>query len=332
MKFIQSDVRWGIVGCGNVCEVKSGPAFQKVAGSSLVAVMRRNGKKARDYALRHNVPKFYSDAQELIDDPDVNAVYIATPPSFHEELTIRSLQAGKPVYVEKPVTVHSQSLNRMIEASRAYNLPVTVAHYRRALPLYQHVKSLIQEGQLGKVRLILITLLQPVSSDLIAITDESWRTVPSLSGGGLFHDLSPHQLDILYWIFGAPKDTEGWSVNQSKLYDAPDLVTLQAIYGEDVFLRGVWSFNVPNEASEDKCQIIGDQGMVSFPFFRPPVLQIHREGKVHTMEFTYPPNIQQPMIDAVVKFFKGQGPNPCSLEDALVSMEMMDTTNSVLTI
>ena len=76
-------VKWGIIGCGDVTEVKSGPAFNKVKNSSLVAVMRRDGEKARDYAHRHNVPKWYSDAEALINDPDVNAVYVATPPSSH---------------------------------------------------------------------------------------------------------------------------------------------------------------------------------------------------------------------------------------------------------
>lgn len=326
MKFINGDLKWGILGCGNVCEVKSGPAFSKVNSSTLVAVMRRDADKARDFARRHNVPKSYDNAQQLIDDPNVNAIYIATPPASHEELTLRSLQAGKPVYVEKPVTVNSRSLERMIEASHQYKLPVTVAHYRRALPLYIKVKNMVEQGTLGKIRLILITLMQPSDSHLIAITDENWRTNPALSGGGLFHDLSPHQLDILYWIFGAPKHVRGWSANQANLYDAPDLAFLEATYQNDIYLRGTWCFNVAASASAEKCEIIGDKGMVSFPFFHKPVLEIKTETGSDIMEFNYPENIQLPMITDVTKFFRGEGPNPCSLEDALVSMKMMDTT------
>ena len=326
MKFINNDVKWGIIGCGNVCEVKSGPAFGKIKGSSLAAVMRRNVNKARDYAQRHGVPKFYDNAEQLIDDPDINAVYIATPPASHEEYTIRSLQAGKPVYIEKPVTVNSQSLGRMIEASHKYDLPVTVAHYRRALPLYQKVRALIKEGVLGEIRLVLITLLQSASSELIAVTDENWRTNPILSGGGLFHDLSPHQLDILYWLFGEPKEVKGWSANQGKLYNAPDLAFLEAAYKDNIYFKGVWSFNAAQSASADKCEIIGSKGMVSFPFFHNPILQISTDAGSEAIAFTYPEHIQQPMITEVVNFFKGDGPNPCSLEEALVSMKMMDTT------
>ena len=96
-------IRWGIIGCGNVTEVKSGPGFQKAKNSALVAVMRRNGALAEDYARRHNVPRWTDDAQALIDDPEVDAVYVATPPAFHIEYTIQAARAGKPVYVEKPL-------------------------------------------------------------------------------------------------------------------------------------------------------------------------------------------------------------------------------------
>src|SRR5205085_8185937 len=100
-------INWGIIGCGDVTEVKSGPAFNKVKNSSLVAVMRRNAVKAKDYAQRHNVPKWYTDANDLIADPKINAIYIATPPSSHEKYTLAVLDAGKPVYVEKPMSIDS---------------------------------------------------------------------------------------------------------------------------------------------------------------------------------------------------------------------------------
>src|SRR4051812_958457 len=96
-------INWGIIGCGDVTELKSGPAFNKVTNSSLIAVMRRNAAKAKDYALRHNVPKWHNDANKLINDLEVNAIYIATPPSSHEAYALAAINAGKPVYVEKPM-------------------------------------------------------------------------------------------------------------------------------------------------------------------------------------------------------------------------------------
>ncbi|HVF97123.1 MAG TPA: Gfo/Idh/MocA family oxidoreductase, partial [Flavisolibacter sp.] len=129
-------IQWGIIGCGNVTEVKSGPAFNKIPHSKLVAVMRRNAAKAQDYAQRHNVEKWYSDASELINDRDVNAVYIATPPSSHEAYTIEALNAGKPVYVEKPMATDAASAQRMSDAAKSTGVKLSVAHYRRAQPLF----------------------------------------------------------------------------------------------------------------------------------------------------------------------------------------------------
>src|SRR5687767_13456988 len=116
-------IRWGIIGCGDVCEVKSGPGFQKADNSTLVAVMRRDGDKARDFAVRHGVPKWYDDAQKLIDDPEVDAVYGATPPSSHEEYAVRVALSGKPVYVEKPMACTHQQCLRMIEAAQIAQTP-----------------------------------------------------------------------------------------------------------------------------------------------------------------------------------------------------------------
>jgi 1,5-anhydro-D-fructose reductase (1,5-anhydro-D-mannitol-forming) len=326
MKSITQALTWGIIGCGDVCEVKSGPAFNKVPNSSLVAVMRRDGKKAKDYADRHHVAKFYDDAADLIADKDINAIYIATPPASHEEYAIQAMRAGKPVYIEKPVSLNSESCKRMIDASDKYQVKASVAHYRRGLPLFKKVRSLVNEGAIGEVRLIKLNTLQAPSSKIITQTDDNWRVNPAISGGGLFHDLAPHQLDILYWIFGEPEKVIGQSLNQSNQYQAPDLTSVMAVYRKNILLNGVWAFSVSASAADETCQLIGDKGMMSFSFFRKSEIMLQTDAGVQKLEFDYPENIQQPMIDAVVKFFRGEGPNPCSLQEAHVIMEMMDQT------
>src|SRR5690554_2520017 len=135
MKIIKdSTVKWGVIGVGIVCEVKSAPAMQLVKGSELVAVMRRDGEKAKDFALRHGVSKWYQDAEELINDPEVNAIYIATPPHAHAEMTRKAALAGKPVYVEKPMARTYQECQEMINCCNEAKVPLFVAYYRRALP------------------------------------------------------------------------------------------------------------------------------------------------------------------------------------------------------
>lgn len=324
MKNINGTVNWGIIGCGDVCEVKSGPAFNKVANSKLMAVMRRNFEKAKDFAQRHGVAKYFSDAAELINDPEVNAVYIATPPSSHEAYLEMSLKAGKPVYVEKPVTVNSASVERMMEMEKRYDGKVSVAHYRRGLPLFNKIKQLVNDGAIGKAKLILLRTLQPPSGKIIAQTEDNWRINPEISGGGLFHDLSPHQLDIIYWIFGAPQQAFVQTANQVKLYNAPDLTIVQLAFVNDIYFNGVWNFNVAETATADLCEIIGDKGSIHFSFFRVSNIELITDTGTAVFELEYPINIQQPHINNVVKFFRGEGANPCTLEEALITMGVMD--------
>ena len=327
MKNISGIVNWGIIGCGDVCEVKSGPAFNKVADSKLVAVMRRNLDKAKDFAERHGVPKYYAEAAELINDKEVNAIYIATPPSSHESYLEMALKAGKPVYVEKPVTVNSASVQRMMEMEKKYDGKVSVAHYRRGLPLFNKIKQLVKDGAIGKVKLILLRTLQPPVSKIITQTEDNWRINPEISGGGLFHDLSPHQLDIMYWIFGMPQQTHVHTANQGKFYNAPDFTMAQIAFANDIYFDGVWNFNVAETSASDSCEIIGDKGSIRFSFFRVSAIELNTSAGTEIFELEYPVNIQQPHINNVVKFFRGEGVNPCSLEEALVTMNVMDKAN-----
>ena len=324
MKNINGTVNWGIIGCGDVCEVKSGPAFNKISNSKLIAVMRRNRDKAKDFAQRHGVPKYYDNAVELVNDSEINAIYIATPPSSHESYLEMALKAGKPVYVEKPVTINSASLERMMEMEKLYDCKVSVAHYRRGLPLFNKIKQLVNEGTIGKVKLILLRTLQPPVSKIITQTDDNWRINPDISGGGLFHDLSPHQLDIMYWIFGAPQQSYVQAANQGKLFNVPDLTMVQLAFANDIYFNGVWDFNVTETATADLCEIIGDKGTIRFSFFRVSTIELTTVAGIETSELEYPANIQQPHINNVVKFFRGEGDNPCTLEDALPTMRVMD--------
>lgn len=145
-------VNWGIVGCGNVCERKSGPAMYKTPHSALAAVMRRDAEKAADFARRHNVPKSYTDAAALIADPEVDIVYVATPPGTHRELAVQALEAGKPVYVEKPMAMNHAECLEMIAAAEKAGQKLFVAYYRRALPYFLKVKELLDGGSVGQPR------------------------------------------------------------------------------------------------------------------------------------------------------------------------------------
>jgi predicted dehydrogenase len=316
-------INWGIIGCGNVTERKSGQAYNKVPNSKLVAVMRRNAEKAADYAARHNVDRWYADADALLNDTEVNAVSIATPPAYHLEYALDALKKGLNVYVEKPVTRTAHEAQAMADAVKQYNGKLTVAHYRRALPMFLYVKDLLVKNAIGDVRTVQIRMWKSSKPDLIAESESNWRVQPELSGGGYFHDLAPHQLDLMLYFFGEPEKYHGYSLNQSNLYPADDHVCGELIFKNKVVVNGSWSFNVAESQAVDLCEMIGTKGRITFPFFG-SFVSWQNETEEKTMSFTHPEHIQQPMIEKIVQYFRGEGPNPCPIEEAVKLMQVMD--------
>ncbi|MGI4803348.1 MAG: Gfo/Idh/MocA family protein [Janthinobacterium lividum] len=316
-------IKWGIIGCGNVTEKKSGPAFNKVPDSELVAVMRRDAAKAEDYARRHQVPKWYSNADDLINDPEVNAIYIATPPLQHEDYASKAMAAGKPVYVEKPVTVSADAAKRMLVASEKYQQKIAVAHYRRQQPVFLKLKELLASKAIGDVRFADLKMLQPPKSTLIAASEENWRVNPAVSGGGLFHDLAPHQLDLMLYFFGAVKEASGFGINQGGFYPADDLVTGNILFENGIAFSGLWCFTAPEGEQKDSCTIVGSEGKISFPVFGMEIT-ITKNGREEKLNFEPLQHVQQPMIAQVVQYFLGKRDNPSSIQNAIDSMEIMD--------
>jgi predicted dehydrogenase len=317
-------INWGILGCGNVTEVKSGPAFNKATHSSVVAVMRRNADKAKDYAFRHHISKWYHQADELINNENINAIYIATPPAYHKQYAIQALKAGKNVYIEKPVALTVAECEDIIAAQKLYQKKVTVAHYRRALPLFIKIKELIDEQAIGDIQIIDLKLYQKPGSDKIAKTDENWRINPAISGGGLFYDLAPHQLDILVHIFGAPNFVNGFSENIGQLNEVADVTFGQLIFDNYIIFNGVWSFNSHPDQEVEQCEIIGSKGKIVFSFFENDLTLIIN-GETENFSFKNTEHIQQNMIQKTVNYFLGIEENPCSLEDALLSLKIIES-------
>ena len=196
-------IRWGMIGCGDVAEVKSGPGFYKARNSTLIAVMRRNGERAADYARRHGVARWHDDAEAIIAAPDIDAVYIATLTDSHRDYTLRCAAAGKPVYVEKPMAMNHAECLAMIAACRAGGVPLWVGYYRRALPRFLKVRDLIAKGAIGEVRLVRSQQFARLpGAGAFAGGAVPWRVDPALSGGGFFFEAVCHTFDFLDFLFG----------------------------------------------------------------------------------------------------------------------------------
>jgi predicted dehydrogenase len=316
-------IKWGIIGCGNVTEVKSGPAFNKVKNSSLVAVMRRDARLAEDYAIRHNVPKFYTRASDLINDKEVNAVYIATPPQSHAEYAIEAIKALKPVYIEKPMALNFSECERINEMADKYRIPVFVAYYRRALPGFLLVKDLIDRGSIGKVSLLQIQLFKNPTEDE-KTGKLSWRVDPEMSGGGHFFDLASHQLDYLDFLFGPIRKVKSMAVNHSGLYKAEDFVSTEFIFSNDIIGTGIWCFSVSPESCRDTIEIIGDKGSIKFSTFSfEPIVLTNASGRQEFIN-ERPGHVQYYLIEKIVQSLNGQGESPSTGITAARTSKIMD--------
>jgi predicted dehydrogenase len=273
--------------------------------------MRRDADKARDYARRHNVPRAYDRADELIHDSEVDAIYIATPPSSHAALAFRVAAAGKPCLVEKPMALNHADCLRMVGAFQARGLPLWVAYYRRALRRFQIVHERLRDGAIGQVTSVHVQVTAPL---LTGADRTNWRIDPSVSGAGLFFDLGSHCFDLLDFLMGRITRVDGHSLNTAGAYQAED-VTVAAFEFEDGSLgTGVWNFNASDKT--DVMTFIGSEGELTTPIFSDTGI-IVRRGNVKTVEeVRNPPHVHQPLIQTIVDELGGNGSCPSSGETA----------------
>jgi len=312
-------IRWGILGCGDVTERKSGPAFQQADGSSLVAVMRRTPGLAEAYARRHGVSRWYADADALIGDPEVDAVYIATPPGSHLDLALRVCAAGKPCYVEKPIARNAEEANAMAAAFEAAHLPLFVAYYRRAHPRFRFVKDVIESGRLGTITSVEAAYARPMRPDDPA--NLPWRLRAEDSGGGLFMDLASHTLDVLDFLLGPLAEVSGVAARGAAVYDVEQTVAM-AFRAAGAPGVGRWNFGA--FASEDRIVLTGTHGRLTTPTFSDDPVVLETAFGVEEHPFVRPDPVQGPLVQTAVDALHGRGVCPSTGASAARTARVMD--------
>ena len=319
---MESIIRWGFIGCGEATEKKSGPAFAVVKGSEVVAVMGRDKEKTRNYAKRHNIRHCYTDAQALIDDPEVHAVYIATPPSSHATFAIMAMKAGKPVYVEKPLAASYEDCARINRISRETGVPCFVAYYRRYLPYFQKVKELLP--QIGKVLNVQIRFSVPPRDLDYNRENLPWRVNPDIAGGGYFYDLAPHQIDLLQEMFGCILHAEGYATNRGGLYKAEDTVSACFMFETGIPGSGSWCFVSDESSKEDNIEIFGSKGTIKFSVFTFDPIELRNEEGVKSFSVPNPTYVQLPLIRNIVEHLQHKGNCTCDSVSATPTNWVLD--------
>ena len=318
---VAKDYRWGIIGCGDVCEVKSAPAYQQVDSFSLVAVMSRSLAKAQDFAKRHNVPKYYDNAQQLIDDPDINAVYIATPPDSHYEFALQVAKAGKVCCVEKPMALNFTQCLGMQQAFAQQQVPLFVAYYRRSLPSFKQIKQWLDAGEIGHVRHIHWHYTRPPSAIDLA-KKPNWRTQKEVAKGGYFEDIASHGLDLMTFLLGKVSLAQGVASNQQGLYSAYDAVAASLLFESGVTGTGYWNFVAAQDA--DQIQIIGELGQIRFSVFDDSLATLETADKCITQAMDKPSPIQGDFVQAIAEHLAGHSVHPSLADSGAHTSWVMD--------
>lgn len=320
-------INFGIIGCGDVTEKKSGPAFQKVEGSNLLAVMRRNEEKLIDYAKRHNVPKYSTDYLELLKDENIDAIYIATPPNKHHFYTLEAAKYGKAVYVEKPMATSVAECEEMIQVCKDYNVPLFVAYYRREQEKFKKAKEIIDSNEIGEIKSFnyIYTSKTPTIDP-----NRSWLLSKDIAGGGMLYDIGSHMIDILIYLFGEVEMATGISNNQNEDFKVNDVTSGIIKFKNNIQGSIQLSFN--GSERRDELVLIGSKGTLKLSIMSNDNLTIIKDDKTYEISFLDMEHVQLPYIKKVVDTLLGKDNYDSSGIYGLRTQEILETFDNNTTI
>ncbi|OEK08411.1 oxidoreductase [Flavivirga aquatica] len=296
-------INWGIIGCGNVTEVKSGPAYKLTNGFNIAAVMRRDIDKLKDYAKRHNIKTIYTNADALINDNTIDAVYIATPPDTHKYYALKVAAAGKICCIEKPIAPNYNDALSISNTFKKKNIPLFVAYYRRSLPRFNKIKDWLANKYIGDVRHISWFLSKP-TSNLDKSLQYNWRTDSKVATGGYFDDLASHGLDLFTYLLGDITNAQGISLNQQNLYTSKDAITASWMHKNGITGTGAWNFGCANR--EDVVKVYGSKGTIEFSVFHENPIILKSESKNETLTIENPKHIQIHHVENIRDYLAGK--------------------------
>lgn len=309
-------LRWAVIGCGDVVEHKSGPSIQLAKGSEIVAVMRRNRAKAEEYALKHNIPIATDNAEKILKNPDIDIVYIATPPNSHHDYALAAADAGKHVLVEKPMALNAQQGQAMIEACKKAGVELFVAYYRRFYPQVEKMRELIQQGRIGKPVQAFIDIASG------APQDTGWREKPEISSGGFFVDIGSHRLDAMVSLLGDVEEVKGvaTSFDENKQVEQTVSISLKFKSGAQCSVTG----DFYSGRTADRFSIYGTAGCISTDVLDSSKFTLQTENDTEQFTFEKLPAPHLGLIRHIESVLAGKCENQSSGIDGLITERILD--------
>lgn len=200
---------WGVLGAGFIANRAMIPAIQNCAGASVVGLASSSEQRGRETAARYAIERVYTDYQALLDDPDVQCVYIALPNYLHREWTIRAAQAGKHVLCEKPLAMNAAECDDMISACQQAHVLLMEAVMYRFHPRMQHVKRMLDAGEVGELRFLHCAFSFPFHAPA------NYRAFPEFGGGALL-DIGSYCVNAARWLSGCEPRVHASRISYSR--------------------------------------------------------------------------------------------------------------------
>ncbi len=308
-------IRWGIIGCGSVAETKGGPALYQAPGSKLTAVMSRNPERARSFAERHGAVRWCTAVEDLLADEGLDAVYIATPPDTHAELTEQAARAKKHVLCEKPMALNVEECRRMIAACRDNGVQLMIAYYRRFYPVVLKMKELVREGRIGDLVYGRVLVGAPYARGM------GWRVDPAVAGGGFVSDVGSHRIDLLNYFLGTPLGVSGLA---ESVLDLPVDDTASAVIRYEKGLHAVGQFYWTLQAPVDEFEIGGTQGRLLVTGLEQGALRVITKSGVEEHILPRHPVTHYGLVEHFVRCLREGKPNDLPGEEGMKTTVVLD--------
>lgn len=302
-------IRWGLVGTGAIAQKRVGPALIQANHSQLVAVCDVVESAARDFGVSFQVPAVYTSLEELLANPEIDAVYLATPVFLHAAQAKQALRSGKHVLVEKPMALTVAEGQEMIQVARETGHTLATAYYRRFYPKVKRAQRLIEDGTLGQV--IMVVSVYHTWYNPAPGAPGSWRAQKAKAGGGVLWDMGSHRFDLLVGLFGMPDQIWATTDTQVHGYGVEDTAVVYLKLGNGVRCVSTWQWN--SQAWVDHLSIIGTRGKIVLEPVDSPnfTLYIGQERSQERQDETIPlpENVHLPMIQDFIDAIR-QGKEP----------------------
>jgi predicted dehydrogenase len=288
------DVRWGLIGCGDIAEKRVAPALRDSPGSRLVAVARAHAERAAEFAARHGATRSYADWRALLRDPEIDAVYVATPVGLHAEQAVAAAEAGKHVLCEKPMALSVSDCERMIAAARRHEVRLGVAYYRHHYPAVRRIAELLASGEIGRPVLANVQVFEMF--DVPPDHPRAWFLRKAEAGGGPLFDFGCHRIEVLLDLLGPIASVHGFPANvRFRERDVEDTCAVHLAFQGGA--RALLAVTHATREARDTFELYGTEGSVHVPVLNKGVLRIVAGDGAR--EETHAPhaNLHQPLVE-----------------------------------